>query len=307
MKPLISYYGGKQRIATQIVKVLNKIPHTVYAEPFAGGLAVLFAKPLPVVGNGHHYRESINDSSELLINLYRVAQWQPEEFQRIIEWTLFSKSEYSKAIQICKNPSEYSDIEKAWAYYVNIQQSFSNKLDAGWGVRLHSRNGASTWQSKKERLLECLERLKEVHIDCRDALDFIDAWDSPQTLFYCDPPYPGTNLGHYDGYTMDDWQALCEKLDSCESSYVLSNYPQEIEPKSAQQRIEIQTVMSASGKGKVGKATRSTAATQEELGERTRTEVLWVCDRSSRMRSDLDSALRSIDIALTINQMSLFA
>jgi DNA modification methylase len=47
MKPIISYYGGKQRIASRIVDVLRTIPHTVYVEPFAGsgttGVAALRA------------------------------------------------------------------------------------------------------------------------------------------------------------------------------------------------------------------------------------------------------------------------
>jgi DNA adenine methylase len=32
-------------------------------------------------------------------------------------------------------------------------------------------------------------RLMTVQIDCRDALEVIRYWDSPDTLFYVDPPY----------------------------------------------------------------------------------------------------------------------
>jgi DNA adenine methylase len=48
----LTYYGGKQRLAAQIVALMP--PHRVYLEPFAGGAAVLFAKPRAP-------RETLND------------------------------------------------------------------------------------------------------------------------------------------------------------------------------------------------------------------------------------------------------
>lgn len=300
MKPLISYYGGKQRIASQIVPHLDAIPHTVYAEPFAGGLAVLFAKHRPQVSNNHHYLEAINDISEDLINLYRVAREQPAEFERWMQLTPYSQAEHRKAIEILRNP-ESSEWMKAWAYYVNIQQSFANTLNAGWRASVYGRNQAATWDVKRKRIPECLERLADVHIACEDALRFIERWDSPQTLFYVDPPYPGSEQGHYDGYTLDDWAALCDALDNAQCSYVLSNYPQDIEPASAQRRIEIAAVVSSNGNGKVGKGRdKSRGATADEMGDRTRTEVLWICDRSEGMRSELSKPV----LAHRYNQLS---
>lgn len=288
MKPLISYYGGKQRIASKILEYFP--PHTVYVEPFAGGAALLFAKPAPDVSNNHDYREVINDIDGRLINLYRVAREHPEEFQRWIDFTPYSQAEYRRAIEWMKSPDERSDLELAWAYYVNIQMSFANKLNAGWRTALLGRNEGATWGNSRQRLLQCLERLKNVHISQECALQCISRWDSPQSLFYIDPPYPGTEQGHYSGYTLDDWQDLCDLLDIIQGSYVLSNYPQEIEPKSAQQRVELKALMSASGKGKVN-TDRSLMPTQEELGDRQRTEVLWICDRSSNSREDLQKLL----------------
>lgn len=280
MKPLISYYGGKQRIASKILDYFP--PHTVYVEPFAGGAALLFAKPKPVVSNNGHYREVLNDKNDLLINLYRVAIEQREKLELKIQATLYSQSEYRKAIEITKNPDNYDDLTKAWAFYVNINQSFANKLDARWGVRCISQNGAATWHNKKLQLLEVLDRIKDVHISCEDAIKCIERWDSPQTLFYCDPPYPDTEQGHYKGYVLDDFRLLCETLDNIQGSYVLSNYPQEIEPQSAQQRVEIEAVMSAKGRTRHDKSQDAV-----KLEDNKRTEVLWICDRSKNARKSL--------------------
>lgn len=49
MKTPIAYYGGKQRLASRIVKLMPK--HTVYVEPFCGGAAVLFVKPFPSISD----------------------------------------------------------------------------------------------------------------------------------------------------------------------------------------------------------------------------------------------------------------
>ncbi|MFM6248498.1 MAG: DNA adenine methylase, partial [Dolichospermum sp.] len=102
--------------------------------------------------------------------------------------------------------------------------------------------------NRKLQLPEILDRIKDIHVSCEDAIKCIQRWDSPQTLFYCDPPYLGTDLGHYKGYTLDEFKLLCETLDNIQGSYVLSNYPQEIEPQSVRQKVEIEAVMSAKGK-----------------------------------------------------------
>ena len=283
MKTPISYYGGKARIASKIVSVLESIPHTVYSEPFCGGLAVLFCKPLRH-GNKDRYREAINDTNKCLITFYRVARERPDELERILYLTPYSQEEHRVARQIYKNPLGYDDLQIAWSVFVLCNMSFSNKIGGGWGYGQIGRNLAYTWHNRKRRLPECFERLSEVHIGCEDALDFIKRWDSPHTLFYLDPPYPGADMGHYKGYSLSDYESLCNLLDDCEASYVLSNYHQDIKPISAQKTIEIDAVMSAA-KNKRGK----------------RTEVLWVCDRSDGARSDLKKILTRH------RQLSLFA
>ena len=277
MKTPISYYGGKNRIASQIVPYLMAIPHTVYVEPFFGGGAVLYAKSKIDRGNSVYYREAINDLNKQLITFWRVAREQPEELARWIELTPYSQEEHREARKIYNNPSEYSDLKVAWATYVQCNMSFGNLIGSGWGTGVISQNLAVTSVNRAARLPECFERLRDVYIGCEDALSFIKRWDCPHGLIYADPPYPDTNQGHYNGYTLDDYQALCDALDACESSYVLSNYHQDIAPKSAQKCVEIETTMSASnGRSRTKHDTK-------------RTEKLWICDRSKNIRVDLQA------------------
>ena len=50
MKTPISYYGGKQQLASKIVSLFPE--HKIYCEPFIGGAAVFFAKPQAHIADG---------------------------------------------------------------------------------------------------------------------------------------------------------------------------------------------------------------------------------------------------------------
>lgn len=243
MKPLISYYGGKQRMAHHIIPLIPK--HTVYVEPFCGGAAIFFMKPYPQITCNTAYREVLNDTSKDLVNLYRVLQTRHDELIHLLKHTLYSEAEHKKSTKILKRKIDADKLWRAWAYYVNVSQSFSKSLMAGWGRSMSSQSQAETWVSRTDILPTYLERMRHVHIACNDALKVIKQWDSPQTFFYCDPPYPGTECCQYRGYALADLQALVDALSQCQGSFILSNYDQPglTVPKDWE-RLEFSTLMS---------------------------------------------------------------
>lgn len=60
MKTPITYYGGKQQMASTILAMIPS--HKIYCEPFFGGGAVFFAK-------GASFLEVINDKNDLLVGI----------------------------------------------------------------------------------------------------------------------------------------------------------------------------------------------------------------------------------------------
>jgi DNA adenine methylase len=66
------------------------------------------------------------------------------------------------------------------------------------------------------------ERMRSVVIECRDFAALIRQWDTEDTLFYCDPPYIGTE--HYYAQDFGDAQhkTLAEALNSVKGRVVLS-------------------------------------------------------------------------------------
>jgi DNA adenine methylase len=208
-----------------VPKIIPLIPkHTVYVEPYAGGAAVLFMKPWPDVAQ-QYYVEVINDLDGDLINLYRQLRNNGQALIERLQLTPYSEEEYRDSKDISG-----SDLERAAKYFVSISQSFGKKLHGGWGRSTSGGNCAARWMNRVKRLPEYLDRMKSIHIANTPALECIERWDSPQTFFYVDPPYPGTGQGHYGGFTDDDFFQLCEKLDRIKGSFILSNYDSDIPP-----------------------------------------------------------------------------
>ena len=252
-------------MSSKIVPLIPK--HTVYVEPFCGGAAIFFAKPWPEVTNRDHYREVINDHDKRLINFYQQLRDNGPALVDALQLTLYSEHEH----QIAKELDCEDKLEAARRYYVNVQQSFSNKIGGGWKRGVFGRNMAVTWANKVAQLPDYLDRMAAVNIACDDALKIIKQWDSPQTFFYCDPPYPAANQGHYDGYTLENFQALVSTLDACQGSFILSNYDQPVQMPQDWERFEFEAT--ASSRARVG-YDRSKKADESDQN-RQRTEVIW--------------------------------
>jgi DNA adenine methylase len=293
MRSLFSYYGGKQRIASHIVAWLPR--HTVYVEPFCGGSAVFFAKGTPAITNDHHYREVLNDHDERIMCVYRVCQDRAtrEALIERLTYTPCSRAAHQESMAIQKAWDSHTPVSQAWSVLVELQQSFANKRGGGWATTVYSANHAAIWANWRDALPAMMDRLRDVHLECDDALAVIKRWDSPQTCFYCDPPYVSADQGPYKGYTRNDLKALIDVLDACQGSFVVSGYAAclpDIPPAWEVQTIE--TYCSASAQGMTNGHDRTRASTAEELGDRRRTEYLWRMDRSASMRPELQALFR---------------
>ena len=206
-------------MAHNIVPLIPK--HMVYVEPFAGSCAVLFKKPYPAVTNIEHYGEVINDTNKDLINFFTVLRDNGEALCEKLALTLYSEEEYRRS-----KVMEGDDLERARRYYVRVMTAFGNVPHAGWKRSLKYRNFAMTYYNKVNALPEYIDRMRHVAIACDDALKVMDQFDSPQTLFYLDPPYINTHQRDYKGYTREHYEQLLDKMQQMQGACLLSNYPQ---------------------------------------------------------------------------------
>lgn len=251
MKPPISYYGGKQNLASTILKLIPA--HELYCEPFIGGAAIFFAKEKSPV-------EVINDTNKEMMNFYRVVQQDYVSLEKEIEISLHSRDLHRKAKVIYANPDMFSELKRAWAVWILANQSFASGLDKDWGYDVKKNTTSKKIKNKRESFsLDYAVRLQDVQLECTDALRIIKSRDSATAFFYCDPPYHNSNCGHYDGYSVDDFENLLKLLSEIEGKFLLSSYPSPILKEYTkkfnwQSKSIEQTVSVANNHGKPGKA-----------------------------------------------------
>lgn len=217
LKTPISYYGGKQKLATKIISLIPQ--HKLYCEPFIGGAAVFFAKEPSNM-------EVLNDVNKELINFYRIVQNDFVSLEREIRITLHSRDLHRKASVIYNHPDMFSEIKRAWAVWVLSTQSFCAQLDSSFGYDKSKNTTTKKIINNRDRFTEDMAiRLQNVNLECADALYVINSRDTEESFFYCDPPYFNSDCGHYDGYSEQDFENLLQRLSAIQGKFLLSSYP----------------------------------------------------------------------------------
>lgn len=220
LKTPLSYYGGKQKLCSVIIPLIP--PHTLYCEPFVGGGAIFYSKGISDV-------EVLNDTNRELINFYRIVQQDFVGLEKEIRISLHSRLMHRHAGIINAHPELFSDIKRAWAVWVLCSQSFATKMDGPFGYDRTSNTTTKKIANKKSSFTEDIAiRLQNVQLECADALYVIRSRDAAGSFFYCDPPYYNSDCGHYDGYSIEDYEALLKTLSSIKGKFLLSSYPSDL-------------------------------------------------------------------------------
>lgn len=225
-KIVFGWYGGKFSHLNWLLPLLPKCHH--YCEPFAGSAAVLLNRqPSPV--------ETYNDIDGEVVNFFRVLRNEKDELIEAIGLTPFSREEFFEALGT--PDSSIGDVERARRFFVRARQvrtglAQTASLGRWANCKNTSRAGmsgvVSRWLGSVEALPEIAVRLLRVQIENRPALEVIKLYDSDDTFFYCDPPYPHESRGDSNayGYEMDDSQhvQLAKSLNGVSGKAAISGY-----------------------------------------------------------------------------------
>jgi DNA adenine methylase len=223
---VFGWYGGK---FSHLDWLLPLLPYThAYCEPYSGSAAVLLNRnPSPV--------ETYNDIDGDVVNFFRVLRDRPDDLIRAIGLTPFSREEFHQAIN--GNMQGINDLERARRFYVRARQARTGLAQTAtlgrWAnCKNTSRAGmsgvVSRWLGGVEALPEIAGRLLRVQIENRPAVEVIHLYDSPETLFYCDPPYLHETRGDSKAYgfemDLDEHHQLAQVLNKCRGKVALSGY-----------------------------------------------------------------------------------
>src|SRR5487761_822854 len=222
---LFGWYGGKFSHLDWLMPLLPRCHH--YCEPFAGSAAVLLNRAPSAI-------ETYNDLDGEIVNFFRVLRDNGDELTRAIGLTPFSREEFSIA---CTLDPTASPLERARRFYIRARQvrtGLAQTASIGrWAnCKDTSRKGMSgvisRWLGGVEMLPSIAERLLRVQFENRPAADVVRLYDSPTTLFYCDPPYVHTTRGDSKAYghemTDEQHRHLAKVLNSCRGMVAISNY-----------------------------------------------------------------------------------
>ncbi len=210
MKSVLSYQGGKSRLAPSIVE---RIPeHTCYAEPFCGACWVLFAKEPSKC-------EVINDRDSDLITFWRVLQNHITPFIEYYKFAVTSRELFE--IEKRKDPTTLTDIQRAARYFYLQRHAFGGRVDGRTFGTATTSGGPLHLTDMEERLVEIHWRMKRIFIENMDACKCIERYDRAHTFFYIDPPYYDT-VGYTTPFGPENFEQLCETLKGIKGKFLLS-------------------------------------------------------------------------------------
>ncbi|TAN32712.1 DNA adenine methylase [Patescibacteria group bacterium] len=226
-KIAFGWYGGKFSHLDWLLPLLPETDH--FCEPFGGSAAVIINRNPSLI-------ETYNDLDGEVVNFFRVLREHPNDLIRQIGLTPFSREEFKYAIEH-EDDKNLSDIERARSFFIRARQvrtGLAQKATSGrWAnCKLTSRAGmsgaVSRWLGSVDGLTEIAERLLRIQIENAPAIEVVRRYDSPQTLFYCDPPYTHDSRGDINAYKFemdrDAHVELAETLKQVKGLVAISGY-----------------------------------------------------------------------------------
>jgi DNA adenine methylase len=215
IKPVAPWLGGKSKLSEIIIEKINAIEHQTYAEAFIGMGGVFLRRDYVPKG------EVINDYSKEVSNFFRILQRHYVAFLEMMKFQLTTRSEFERLKKT--NPDTLTDLERAARFLYLQKTAYGGKCsEQAFGVQISA--PARFDITKLQPMLEDLHvRLSSVIIECLNYSDFIEKYDTADTLFYADPPYWDCESDYGKGmFSKNDFVRLSNLFAKIEGKFIMS-------------------------------------------------------------------------------------
>ncbi len=221
-RPLLRYFGGKWRLAPEIIPFF--LPHSIYIEPFCGASSVLLRKDISDT-------EICNDIDPDIITLWKCIQ-DPilcNVLAERIENTEVTEEVFFNSRNFFSDPLEDSFqmlLRSNWGFG---STGFRRKSRAGFrGTGAGFTKSLSSWRTLPNSIRNISKRVSKVDFYNLNAFNIIENYDSRDALFYVDPPYTKDQRSaksiYFEELTNDDHSKLSEILHSVKGQVIISGY-----------------------------------------------------------------------------------
>lgn len=185
VRPAIKVHGGKYYLANWIESNFpTDYDKMTYVEPYCGGANVLLNKQRSKI-------EVINDIDLSLVDIYRALRDEPKDFIRRLNLCKYCEETFEKSLKKAATPQE-DYLDGAITEFILRRMSRGGLKKAfAWSNRLRGGQpgDVNAWETALASLPGLSERLNGVFIFNKNAVEIIQAFNTPDTLLYCDPPY----------------------------------------------------------------------------------------------------------------------
>ncbi len=191
----ICWPGGKRLLVKELLKRIP--PHRIYVEPFAGGAKLFFAKEPAEIN-------ILNDLNRNLMLFYDALRrgFNPAKCDMAPH-----PEKFEQARQRLDDPCNFFYVNK-WSFSCNMEDYSPRKR--GSRSKQCTENPSKCFTATPSRYAEAWqEKLSKAKLHATDFREVLNAYDSPDTFFYLDPPYWGANqkeclYGEYCGVTPEE-------------------------------------------------------------------------------------------------------
>lgn len=204
-KPILRWPGGKSRALKHLLPLLR--PHRIYVEAFGGGLALLLAKDRSPT-------EVVNDINSDLVNLYRHAQFHLEALISEVEWMVNSRENLEDVVA---QPG-LTGLQQAARFLMRNRMSFGGAGEAYAVTKQAQPSRAGVLQL----LRDFNARLDKVSVENLPFERLFALYDSPETLWFLDPPYSAGEVSNYGLWSEADMGAFAERVHGLSGDWIVT-------------------------------------------------------------------------------------